>query len=165
MRNFLLACMAAFLFGCAGNPSAAFYGIPPGTPRADVLAKMGRPTAVVPLPNNGERLQYSLQPYGRYAYMVDLDSSGKVVRAGQVLTEANFQLIQPGTWTRADVEREFGPPAWVDRVASFAGIVMTYRWRDTANADMFYYIYVDSDNVVRRAHPGIEWINAPNDRN
>jgi hypothetical protein len=165
MRNFLLACVAALLFGCAGNPSAAFYGIPPGTPRADVTAKMGRPTAVVPLPDNGERLQYSLQPYGRYAYMVDLDSSGKVVRAGQVLTEANFQLIQPGTWTRADVEREFGPPAWTDRVASFPGTVMTYRWRDTANADMFYYIYVDSDNVVRRAHPGIEWINAPNDRN
>jgi hypothetical protein len=165
MRNFLLACMAAFLFGCAGNPSAAFYGIPPGMPRDDVIAKMGRPTAIIPLQNNGERLQYSSQPYGRYAYMVDLDSSGKVVRAGQVLTEANFQLIRPGVWTRTDVEREFGPPAWVDRVTSFAGSVMTYRWRDTANADMFYYIYVDSDNVVRRAHPGIEWNNAPNDRN
>lgn len=165
MRNFLLAAIAALLSGCAGNPSAAFYGMTAGTARQDVIARMGRPTGVVSLPQGGERLQYSLQPYGRYAYMVDLDAAGRVVNAGQVLTEAGFHRIQPGTWTRADVEREFGPAAWSDRVASFPGIVMTYRWRDTANTDMFYYIYVDPDNVVRRAHPGIEWINAPNDRN
>ncbi len=164
MRAFLLACIAASLSGCAGNPYNA-YSMAPGTPRAAVIARAGQPTAVIPLPGNGERLQYSLQPHGRDVYVVDLDSAGKVVRSGQILTEANFHRIQPGQWTRADVEREFGPPAWVDRVASFPGVVMTYRWRDTANTDMFYFVYVDVDNRVQRAHPGIEWINAPNDRN
>jgi hypothetical protein len=163
MRNVLIACAAALLFGCAANPYRA-YDMPTGTPRDAVLAQMGQPTRVVRL-GTGERLQYSLQPYGRYMWIVDLDASGKVVQAGQMLTEANFNLLQPGKWTRDDVERDFGPPAWTDRVASWNGTVMTYRWKDTANTDMFYFIYLDPNNVVQRSHPGIEWVNAPNDRN
>ena len=164
MRKLLLALPLALLFGCAGNPFAG-YDIPPGTARDAVVARMGGPYRVVRLPNGGERLQYTLQPIGRHAWMVDLDSGGKVVQSRQVLTEANFHRIEPGKWTRDDVEREFGRPAWVDGVASWNGPVMTYRWRDTANSDMFYYVYLDRQNVVRRAHPGMEFINAPNDRN
>jgi hypothetical protein len=163
MRSVLIACAAALLFGCAGNPYRA-YDMPAGTPRDVVIAQMGQPTRVVPLAN-GERLQYSLQPYGRYAFIVDLDSAGKVVQAGQMLTEANFNLIQPGKWTRDEVERDFGPPAWTDRVSSWTGTVMTYRWFDSINNPMFYFIYLDPDNVVRRAHPGMEFVNGPNDRN
>lgn len=163
MRNFLLACVTALLFGCAGNPFNG-YNISPGTPRDAVLAQMGPPTRVLRLANGQERLQYSLQPYGRYMWIVDLDAAGKVVQAGQMLTQANFQTIQPGS-TRDDVERDFGPPAWMDRVSSWNGTVMTYRWFDSVNAPMFYYIYLDPDNVVRRAHPGMEFFNGPNDRN
>ena len=91
------------------------------------------------------------------------DAAGRVIRSRQVLTEAEFNRIEPGRWTRDDVEREFGPPAWTDRVASFAGGVMTYRWR-AGNENMFYYVYIDPQGVVRRAHPGMEFLNAPNDR-
>jgi hypothetical protein len=162
MRNFLLTCFTALLFGCAGNPFAG-YDIPRGTSRDAVIARMGQPSRVVRLPS-GERLQYSLQPVGQYAWIVDLDATGKVVQAGQVLTADNFYRIEPGKWTREDVEREFGRPAWIDRVSSWSGPIMTYRWRDTANSDMFYWVYLDERNVVRRAHPGMEFINAPNDR-
>ena len=163
MRKLLLAFVTALLFGCAGNPFGG-YDIAPGTPRDAVIARMGSPYRVVRTPN-GERLQYSVQPYGQHAWMVDLDTSGKVVQARQVLTEGNFHRIEPGKWTREDVEREFGRPAWIDGVASWNGPVMTYRWRDTANSDMFYYVYLDPRGVVQRAHPGMEFINAPNDRN
>ena len=162
VRNLLLACIAALLSGCAANPFNA-YDIPPGATREAVIARVGPPQRVVRLPG-GERLQYSLQPAGHYAWIVDLDAAGKVVQAGQMLTEANFNRIQPG-WTRDDVERDFGPPAWTDRVGNWNGTVMTYRWRDVVNTDMFYFIYLDPGNVVRRAHPGIEFVNAPNDRN
>jgi hypothetical protein len=155
--------MAALLAGCAGNPFQG-YDIQPGTTRDAVIARMGQPGRVVRLPT-GERLQYSLQPVGQYAWMVDLDAAGKVMRAGQVLTEANFHRIVPGQWTREDVEREFGRPAWIDGVSSWRGPIMTYRWRDIANSDMFYWVYLDERNVVQRAHPGMEYINAPNDRN
>lgn len=162
MRAFLLACTTALLFGCAGNPFSG-YNIAPGTSREAVIARMGQPTAVVRLAT-GERLQYSLQPVGRYAWMVDLNADGKVLQVRQVLTEGNFYRIEPGKWTRDDVEREFGRPAWVDHVTSWRGPIMTYRWRDTANSDMFYWVYLDEHNVVQRAHPGMEFINGPNDR-
>jgi hypothetical protein len=119
----------------------------------------------VPLPNGGQRLQYTLQPFGRYAFMVDLDAAGRVVQSRQVLTEGNFQRIEPGRWTRDDVLREFGPPAQVDGVASWNGPVWTYRWRDLGGGDMFYWVYFDPRGVVGRAHPGMEFINAPNDNN
>ena len=48
----------------------------------------------------------------------------------QVLAENEFNRIVPGQWTRADVEREFGPPARIEHVASWTGPIMTYRWRD-----------------------------------
>jgi hypothetical protein len=163
MPPLLLAAAAAVIAGCAGGLFGG-YDVAPGTPREAVIARMGQPLRVLRLPT-GERLQYTLQPLGRSAWMVDLDSAGRVIQSRQVLTEANFHRIEPGRWTRDDVEREFGPPAWIDGVASWRGPVMTYRWRDTANSDMFYWVYLDERNVVQRAHPGMEFVNAPNDRN
>jgi hypothetical protein len=90
--------------------------------------------------------------------MVDVDAAGKVVRAYQALTANNFNRIQPG-WTRADIEREFGPPARVDGVASWRGPIWTYRWRDAGGADMFYFVYFDEQGVVQRAHQGMELRN------
>ena len=147
---------AALVLGACASPFGA-AGVAPGTPRDAVIARMGQPTRVVPLANGGQRLQYSLQPAGQYAWMVDLDRSGRVTSARQVLDEHDFNRIVPGQWTGADVEREFGPPARVDEVASWNGPVMTYRWRDVQGADMFYWVYLDPQGVVRRAHPGMEF--------
>ncbi|MEO7640583.1 MAG: hypothetical protein ABIU07_04130 [Ramlibacter sp.] len=72
------------------------------------------------------------------------------------LTERDFNRIVPGEWKRADVERAFGRPARVDGVASWNGPVMTYRWRDRQGADMLYWVYLDPQGIVRRAHPGME---------
>ncbi|RYF39995.1 MAG: hypothetical protein EOO27_48355 [Comamonadaceae bacterium] len=163
MRKLLWAGVVSLLAACAGNPFGG-YDIAPGTPREAVVSRMGAPYRVVPLAAGGQRLQYSLQPYGQLAWMVDLDAAGRVTQARQVLTEGNFHRIEPGRWNREDVEREFGRPAWVDGVASWNGPIMTYRWRDLANSDMFYYVYLDPQGVVRRAHPGMEFLNAPNDR-
>lgn len=147
---------AALLLAACASPFAT-GGIAPGAPREEVLARLGTPTRVVPLANGAQRLQYSLQPAGQYAWMVDLDASGHVTSARQVLTEGDFNRIVPGQWTGADVEREFGPPARVDRVASWNGPVLTYRWKDIQGADMFYWVYLDPQGVVRRAHPGMEF--------
>jgi hypothetical protein len=156
MKNFVHALAVALLLsGCASPWGGA--SIAPGTPREDVIARMGHPTRVVALPDGTQRLQYSLQPAGQFAWMVDLDASGRVTSARQVLNQLDFQRIVPDQWTRADVEREFGPPARVDGVASWTGSVMTYRWRDVQGADMFYWVYLDPQGVVRRAHPGMEF--------
>lgn len=151
---------AALLAACAHPWNAV--DLAPGTPRDEVLAKAGRPTRVVPLPNGGQRLQYSQQPRGQYAFMVDFDAGGRLVRSRQVLTEAEFNRIEVDRWNRADVEREFGPPAMVDGVASWNGPIYTYRWYN--HGDMFYWVYFDPQGVVRRAHPGMEFVNTPKDR-
>ena len=155
MKTFLALAASLLVAGCASPFAGA--DIAPGTPRDEVLARMGQPRQVVPLADGGQRLQYSLQPAGQYAWMVDLDRAGRVTAARQVLNERDFNRIVPGTWTRADVEREFGPPARVDGVASWNGPVMTYRWRDVQGADMFYWVYLDPQGIVRRAHPGMEF--------
>jgi len=159
MRRVVLMAAVAVLAGCAGGPFGG-YNVPAGATPAAVGARMGPPQRVFRLPS-GERLEYSQQPWGQQAYMVDLDSSGRVVQMRQVLNEQNFYRIELGKWTRADVEREFGRPAKMDRVSSWPGPVMTYRWRDQVNTDMFYWVYLDRNNVVQRAHPGIDVINAP----
>ncbi len=148
---------AALLGGCAGGLQRVDFA--PGTPRADVLARLGPPGRVVALAD-GERLQYSQQPAGQFAYMVDLDRSGRVVQARQVLTANEFARVRLGEWTRADIEREFGSPAMVGRTGDWAGDVLTFRWND--GSDMYFWVYLDSGNVVRRTQQGMEFINAPN---
>lgn len=158
MKKFLMALgSAALLTACAGFPYA-LESLLPGTPQADVISRFGAPTRIV-RQGSGQRLQYSQQPYGQRVWMVDIDASGRVLRSRQVMTAADFQRIEVGQWRRADVEREFGPPAAVERVASWNGPILTYRWSD--GSDMFYWVYLDGDDVVRRAHPGMEFVNAP----
>ena len=48
--------------------------IAPGTPAAEVLHTLGAPTARYPLPEGGERLQYTRQPAGQQVFNVDLDA-------------------------------------------------------------------------------------------
>ena len=143
-----LAAGAVMLAGCAFTP------VQPGMSRAQVVASYGTPTRIVPLAT-GSRLQYSRQPAGQSAVMVDLDAAGKVVVVREVLKQQEFLRIEPGQWTRGDVEREFGPPAWTDRVASWSGDIMNYRWRDSAQ-DMFFWVYLDANNRVQRTGQGIE---------
>jgi hypothetical protein len=139
---------ACLLAGCAVT------SVKPGMTREEVIAGYGTPSAIVPI-STGTRLQYSRQPRGQSVVMVDLDASGKVVSAKEVLTPAEFANVEISKWTRRDVEREFGPPAMVDRVASWPGDIMTYRWRD-AITDMFFFVYLDAANVVQRTGQGME---------
>ena len=138
----------ALLTGCATPP------LPAGASRDEVVARYGSPTAVVPL-GSGSRLQYSQQPAGQSVLMVDLDANGRLVSAQQVMMPATFKRVVVGSWTRQDVEREFGRPAMLDRVASWPGDVMTYRWLDV-NQDMFFFVYLDAANVVQRTGQGME---------
>ena len=144
-----LAC-TALLTSCALAP------VQPGMSQADVLKRYGTPTRIVPL-NSGTRLQYSTEPAGQSVVMVDLDAAGKVVNARQVMTPAEFSKVQPGQWTREDVEREFGRPASVDRVASWPGDIMTYRWLSSNIYDMYFWVYLDGRNVVQRTEQGMEF--------
>ena len=162
MRIAALVAAAALLAGCAHPWNS--MNVPPGTPREQVIAQAGPPVGVWPLPDGGQRLQYTLQPLGYYAFMVDLDPAGRVVSTRQVMTPREFLRIEDNRWTRDDVLREFGPPARVDGVASWNGPIFTYRWYEQGQGPMFWYVYFDPQGIVRRAHPAIDHINGNDNR-
>ncbi len=151
--------LASFTFATLLLGGCAVEKVMPGMPRAKVLAKYGQPTREVPL-TNGSRLQYSYQPFGQQAVMVDLDANGRVVSGRQVLQSTEFARIGINQWSRADVEREFGPSATIDRVANWPGDIMTYHWKD-ASQDMFFYVYLDSANRVQRTGQGMDFRRDP----
>lgn len=119
----------------------------PGALRAEVLARLGPPTAIFPLPS-GERLLYSELPAGFAAYNLDFDANGRLVRNEQVLTQARFESLPVGVWTAADVQRTFGAPVRVERVARFDGDIWTYRFRQNADPRLAH-VHLDPGGVVR----------------
>jgi hypothetical protein len=119
----------------------------PGALRAEVRARLGPPTATYPLPA-GERLLYSELPAGFAAYHLDFDASGRLVRSEQVLTQARFENIPTGVWTRADVQQTFGAPLRVERVARFEGDIWTYRFRQNSDPRLAH-VHLDPQGVVR----------------
>lgn len=120
----------------------------PGALRAEVLARLGPPTASFALPS-GERLLYSELPAGFAAYQLDFDASGRLVRNEQVLTQPRFQNIPVGVWTVADVQRTFGPPLRVERVARLEGDIWTYRFRQNSDPRLAH-VHLDPQGVVRQ---------------
>lgn len=153
MKTFKTLLLAAVLLGLGGCSIFPISSVKPGMSREEVVSTMGQPTAAVTL-QQGTRLQYSGQPGGQYAFMVDLDAAGRVASVRQVLTEKDFERIEPGKWTKDDVLREFGRPAMIERVASWNGDILTYRWYGLQ--DMFYWVFLDGGQVVQKAHPGVE---------
>ena len=152
-RNAAAVLVIGFLSGCS------VVQVKPGTSRAEVLAQYSLPSREVTIAN-GSRLQYSYQPAGQQAVMVDLDTAGRVVSSRQVLQSAEFARFGINQWSRADVEREFGRSATIDRIANWPGDIMTYHWQD-ASQDMFFYVYLDSANIVQRTGQGIDFRRDP----
>ena len=145
MKNHVLA-MAAFTLFLTG---CAVESLQLGTPRNEVIQKFGNPTAIVSL-DSGTRLQYSRQPEGQGAVMVDVDAADRVVSVRQVLNPRDFSRVVVGKWTRQDLEREFGRPARINHVANWRGDILTYRWLD-GGQNMLFSVYLDANNVAQSA--------------
>jgi outer membrane protein assembly factor BamE (lipoprotein component of BamABCDE complex) len=100
--------VVASLSACASSWSPG--DLRPGASRDDVTGRMGQPVATYPMPGGGQRLEYSHMPAGLLTWMVDLDASGRLLRAQQVLDEQHFAAIGPGL-TEAEVRQLIGPPS------------------------------------------------------
>jgi hypothetical protein len=149
-RWLVAAVMVSALFGCASEPTR----LPLGTTRAQALQQLGTPTATYPLPDGGERLQYSRAPMGFEVSNIDVDASGRVVSVRQELFEALFgSTIKPGVWREADVLRTYGRPYEITRVTSFDGAVWSWRYK-SLNQRRLLYIYIGPDGVVDHYNVG-----------
>ncbi len=107
------------LLGCAVERARI------GASSEEVVATYGPPSRTVAL-HTGSRLQYSRQPYGQAAVMLDLDRAGTVVSVRQVLSANAFERIAVGEWTRETTERELSHPAYIRHVAHWTGDILVY---------------------------------------
>jgi len=115
--------LGALLAGCAtGLP----YGLQPGASAEEVVQRLGRPGAEVPLPGGGRRLEFASGPFGRTTYMVELDAQGRLLRWENVLDEAHFNDIVAGL-TREQVRERLGPPSVIWGVRYHDQTVWSYR--------------------------------------
>jgi hypothetical protein len=141
----LLVLATLWLAACAAVPE----GLQSGTPRAQVVERLGPPTGEYALPD-GVRLQYSRQPLGRQVYNLDFGPDGRLRRVEQALdTELMLKTIQIHRWTREDVLRFLGRPALIERVARFDGDIWTYRYLELNN-ERLAHVHIDRGGVVRQ---------------
>ncbi|KAF1048243.1 hypothetical protein [Xylophilus sp.] len=146
LRAAALAMAAVLLAACASLTPLAD---PPGTPREQVLARLGAPTGRYALPGGGERLQYSQAPAGTNVYNFDFGADGRLQRSEQALDPAVLLRIQIDRWTADDVRRLLGQPGRISRVYSFDGDVWSYRFLEFNNPRLIH-IHIDPAGVVRR---------------
>jgi len=142
--------LALGLAGCAGWVGPRFpMSQPLGSTRAEVLTRLGAPTASYPLPL-GERLQYSFLPAGVTVYNLDLDADGRLQRVDQPLLRSRIDTDMVIDQTRAeDIRLLYGQPLRVDQVARFEGTVWVYQFLDL-NEPFYAYLHLDLQGVLRR---------------
>ncbi|WP_233238452.1 hypothetical protein [Bordetella sp. LUAb4] len=139
--------------------------VPPGAPLTQVEAEYGRPnftcerTSPGPGPGRegGQRVIWTQQPLGQYAWGANVGPDGRIDRVERLLTDEHFKLLSDGDWPADRVRCEFGPPAIIDQVGlpSVRQVVWSYRYRenDVWNSLMYVYMGRDGDRVTRH-HPG-----------
>ncbi len=76
---------------------------------ADVRQQFGEPHATYSEADGGKTFEYSRQPEGQVAWMINIGSDGKMSALRQVLKPAEFAKVKPGM-DKADVRRLLGKP-------------------------------------------------------
>jgi hypothetical protein len=128
--------------------------LPVGTTRAQVVERYGTPLAVHKLPDGAERLEYQIGPFQQYAQMVDVDGSGRVLRASQVRTAENFTRIRIGVDTPATVVREFGTPWHTERYALSKLTAYLYPYKEANHFNLMMAVHFDDAGIVQRVESG-----------
>ncbi|MDE2274956.1 MAG: hypothetical protein KGK09_01540 [Burkholderiales bacterium] len=156
-----MAALTAALAGCAAiglHPPVA------GQTEAQVLARDGPPTARYAMPGGAARLEYASGPAGRETWMVDIDASGHVIAARQVLNEAAFDAFQrhAAGMSRAQLLRTLGTPG-ERRGGGWQGGEV-WSWRYPNNDCLWFQVSIGDDGRVRDGAYGFDpMCNRPGD--
>jgi hypothetical protein len=117
---------------------------------ADVRTKFGEPEKIWEGANGARIFEYNRQPAGHRNYMITIGTDGKMAALRQVLTPANFALVQPGMMME-EVRKMLGKPM---RVVPYELKKETYyNWRylaDQNNTSMVFSAVMDSNLKVIR---------------
>lgn len=143
----LLVC-AALLSGCNTIGSVA-----PGTAVADVIKVHGKPDSTCKNADGTERLVWTGQPYGQFAWGANTTKDGKIIKIEQILTDPQFEVLTIG-WTAVQVACHFGPPSNMYGIAKDNEIVWAYRYKQYGVWPAMMYVYMGpKGDRVTRFHP------------
>lgn len=144
---------STMLSACAGYSPG---DLQPGTPIADVIARMGPPTGEYPGPNGMRRVEFARGPAGKHTYMVDVNPQGQVIKWEQVLTEQKFASLAVGM-PETDLLYAIGRPAEVLSIPRRNEQVWSYRYA-TYETCIWFQVNIDqpTKKVSELGH-GIDW--------
>jgi hypothetical protein len=143
---------ALALAGCA---ALAPPQLTVGEPEAEVLAKLGRPTASIP-DGKDHLLEYNRNPWGQATYMARIDENGRLVSYQQVLTSEKFATIKPGVSTKTDVLRTVGHPSETSYLPRQQLEVWTYPYKEQGVWNSMMHIHFDRAGIVQRTENGMD---------
>ncbi|MBV9361125.1 MAG: hypothetical protein JO292_07010, partial [Betaproteobacteria bacterium] len=143
MKPAALALIVATLAGCASTGDV-YRDVTPGMASNEVVAHAGKPTTVGKLVDGGAYWDYSRQPY--YTSRVSFGADDRVRDVRNLLTEQNFENLQPGM-TLQEVVGVVGPAFIVNRYGN-GTTVWTYRYYDGVYK-LLHATFDDSGHLLR----------------
>lgn len=148
----VILAMTGLLSACANMSDT-----PPGASLPDIEARYGKADYACPAGQGKQRLTWTQQPYGQYAWTTLVDEHGKIDRVVPALTDARFRMLDKGSWTPDQVRCEFGPPAETSLVGlpGSRQVVWSYRYKQDGAWNSLMYIYFGTDGThMTRRHAG-----------
>jgi outer membrane protein assembly factor BamE (lipoprotein component of BamABCDE complex) len=152
LSRIVLALLVAVALASCSTPGS----VRPGDTEAAVRTTAGSPTAVIPLAAGAKRWQYSTQPFNQYVWNIDFDSQGRVARVDQMMSDEAFARVRSGSDTRADVLRDFGPPAETFSFPLKDETAFMYRYFIHGGFYAAMFIYFDRAGIVTRTETGMD---------
>jgi len=126
-----------------------------GEPEAEVLAKLGRPTASIP-DGKEHLLEYNHNPWGQAIYMARIGADGRLLSYEQVLTTEKFATIKPGVSTKADVLRAIGHPSETTYLPRLQLEVWTYPYKEQGVWNSLMHVHFDRAGIVQKMENGMD---------
>ncbi|GGI53020.1 outer membrane protein assembly factor BamE domain-containing protein [Oxalicibacterium solurbis] len=143
-------CALLFLSGCAVFQPVT---LTPGETEAEVVSKLGRPTARMP-DGNGFVLEYNRNPWGQATDMARFDSAGRLISYEQVLTVEKFATLKPGIATKTDVLRTIGHPSETTYLSRQQLEVWTYPYKEYDTWNSLMHVHFDNNGIVNKMENG-----------
>lgn len=125
----------------------------PGEPIEAVAARLGRPSAIYPLPD-GQEYEYATGPMGQFTWMASFGADGRLRSWEQVLTGEKFATIPLNRATHQDVLRIVGRPAETSHVRLNNYEVWSYRYKEAGVWNSMMHVHFDQQGIVRLMQNG-----------
>ena len=145
-----ILCALLLLSACAAFQPVTLM---PGETEAEVVSKLGRPTARIP-DGNGFVLEYNRTPWGQATNMARFDGNGRLISYEQVLTVEKFATIKPGISTKMDVLRTIGHPSETMYLSRQQLEVWTYPYKEYDAWNSLMHVHFDNNGIVNKMENG-----------